>query len=125
MGVLCGTGGRGTLLVPAWLPKRACKDGAASRCPLSRGKRSERHATATSWSDRKKTAQKNRFAEAGTRGGQAFSSFVRKTHHRNGKGRATHETSKDANLSSRIAPARGLEPGTPGTCAPGSGSLSL
>src|SRR5450755_286389 len=48
----------GALLVPAWLPKRACKDGAASRCPLSRGKRSERHATATSWSDRKKTAQK-------------------------------------------------------------------
>jgi hypothetical protein len=38
--------------------------------------------------------RKNSFAEAGTRGGQAFSSFVRKIHHKNGKGRVPMKRAK-------------------------------
>src|SRR5215469_3085316 len=40
---------------------------------------------------RRRWPRKNSFAEAGTQGGQASSSLVRKAHHLNGKGQANHE----------------------------------
>src|SRR5215469_14912846 len=112
MGVPFGRGGMGTLLVLAWLPKSIFTDCAAERCLCGR---ENRGAKGTPQSRRRVTGRrrprKNKFAEAGDKS--------------KNKRRATHETNKDTYLASRIASARGLEPGASCAGAPGSGPVSL